>query len=438
MPRLPHSTAEPATPAGGDIGTAHRAGLWPPARAAAGWGAAGAVSAGGAWAVGLVAARVFMGFAVPAASLDGQVFETAVVLAGICGGCGLVVGAVAGLLLGGADRAGAAVVWALGGTFTGVIGGGLSPPLVVAGGPQLPVEVGSGVAWSIAGLMAGLIGYGCRRRHSSLHDSLGTMSQPPHSTTEPTTPDWDDTDPTRRTNLWPATRAAAGWGLAGAVGVGGAWVLGLVTARRILGVEVQASLSRDEMIAAAAVLAAIGVACGLIVGTTSGLLSRNTDRTGTAARALIGALAGAAGGGLSPFVVVAVGGWLPVEVSSALSWALVGLLGGVVGNYRDRRRARQNVIAEEADWSDDESVEDQLPGLKRSRRPTIAPAPRLVPILAVSSACLAAVIATSPSSLGWPVLAIGLLGLAVAWALVGQERRIRELERQLRKRKDGA
>jgi hypothetical protein len=34
------------------------------------------------------------------------------------------------------------------------------------------------------------------------------------------------------------------------------------------------------------------------------------------------------------------------------------------------------------------------------------------------------------------VLAVGLLGLAVAWALAGQERRIAELDRKLRDRSD--
>jgi MYXO-CTERM domain-containing protein len=43
---------------------------------------------------------------------------------------------------------------------------------------------------------------------------------------------------------------------------------------------------------------------------------------------------------------------------------------------------------------------------------------------------------TPPSDAGWAILAVGLLGLAAAWALAAQERRIRELERQLRDKED--
>ena len=56
----------------------------------------------------------------------------------------------------------------------------------------------------------------------------------------------------------------------------------------------------------------------------------------------------------------------------------------------------------------------------------------LGPVMLVSVTCLLAVGLSSPSPVGWAMLAIGLMGLAVSWALVGQERRIRELEQQLR------
>src|SRR5262249_62358958 len=55
---------------------------------AAGWGIAGAVAAGGSWAVGLVIGRVLLGFALLAVALEGQVIETALAMAAICGGGG--------------------------------------------------------------------------------------------------------------------------------------------------------------------------------------------------------------------------------------------------------------------------------------------------------------------------------------------------------------
>jgi hypothetical protein len=72
-----------------------------------------------------------------------------------------------------------------------------------------------------------------------------------------------------------------------------------------------------------------------------------------------------------------------------------------------------------------------LPVMTAGRSASSDTAFRLAPVLMVSVACLVAVGLSTPSPVGWAMLAIGLLGLAVAWALFGQERRIRDLERRL-------
>jgi hypothetical protein len=80
------------------------------------------------------------------------------------------------------------------------------------------------------------------------------------------------------------------------------------------------------------------------------------------------------------------------------------------------------------------------PPVSEPRRPSErrGPSPRLWPVVAVAAACLLATVTTRASDAGWAALAVGLLGLAVGWALLGQDRRIRELEREVRRLRDGA
>jgi hypothetical protein len=68
---------------------------------------------------------------------------------------------------------------------------------------------------------------------------------------------------------------------------------------------------------------------------------------------------------------------------------------------------------------------------------TVGPVVRVLPVLIVSVGCLLAVGLGAPTPVGWAMLAVGLLGLAVAWALVGQERRIKELKLRLGDREAG-
>jgi hypothetical protein len=215
--------------------------------------------------------------------------------------------------------------------------------------------------------------------------------------------------------------------------VGGAWALALVVARWWIGVELSAPHSADELIGAVVLTVMSGVLWGLLVGAASGIRFRKSDRTNSGGVSpLIGAAAGATGGVFSSLLMAASASVLPASVSSSLAWALVGLVGGVVGSRLDRRRAERAETVVEIDWSDDEPGEGEPPPPDRRPRPTLVPTRPLLPLVAVSVTCLVVTIVSPPSNLGWVVFAVGLQGLAAAWAITGQERRIRELERQLR------
>jgi hypothetical protein len=137
---------------------------WPRAVvAAAGWAAGGAVSAAGAWLVGLVAVYFFLGIGPLIRALKDQPADAAVVLAGFGGGSGLLVGAAAGLMRGRGGRVAAAAAGGGGGALTGLIGGGLAPVLVAALRESLPPEASSALGWAFAGLLAGLVAYGWTR-----------------------------------------------------------------------------------------------------------------------------------------------------------------------------------------------------------------------------------------------------------------------------------
>jgi MFS family permease len=228
-----------------------------------------------------------------------------------------------------------------------------------------------------------------------------------HQTADPLT-DSDD-------GLWfhprPPWRAAGavGWAVAGALAAGGAWWVGLLASRHLLGVTVLDADPDWSVLDAALFMAGVGAVCGGVVGGIAVLVFPSMPWIG-AGRWLLGIAFGACGGALSPIAVAATGGVLPPALSSALVWALVGLLAGAVG-YTWRRG-----------------------GLGLST----GAGGRLLPVGIVSCACMVVAVVGSESPLGWAMLAVGLLGLGVVWALAGQERRLRELEKRFPKRSDDA
>ena len=70
------------------------------------WAIGGAASAACAWVIGLMAVRVFLGIGPLALALRNQPEESALIVAGFGGGCGLLIGWLVGLLCGGGTLAG--------------------------------------------------------------------------------------------------------------------------------------------------------------------------------------------------------------------------------------------------------------------------------------------------------------------------------------------
>jgi hypothetical protein len=230
--------------------------------------------------------------------------------------------------------------------------------------------------------------------------------------------------------LWRVACAVGGWGILGAIFAGGAWALGLVVAWLLFG----ATFLDEPELQTAPVLMGASAGCGLLTGVLIGLVFCDTlSGAAVLAWCLRGTAVGLLGGGLTWLLVSVTRNELAAEVSSVLAWCVAGLLVGMLGyGWRQLRRPETD---------EDEVAQDEEP--QRERQQTARgqgairwPTVRLLPILGVAVGCLVAFVTTLPSDAGWAVLAVGLLGLAVAWALNGQERRIRDLERQLRDKQD--
>jgi hypothetical protein len=182
--------------------------------------------------------------------------------------------------------------------------------------------------------------------------------------------------------------------------------------------------------ATAPLLAGLGGLYGLLAGGVAGLLRGPPGRIAAGLKGGLGfAIGGALAGGLGPLLSAATGGRLPAAGASAVACALIGGLMGLVG-YTLRRWRTEHTPLPDDDWSADPTLAG------RPALPAVGPGPvvRQWPVLAVSAACLVAAVVTPPSPAGWATLGVGLLGCAVAWILAGQERRLRELEQQLRQR----
>jgi hypothetical protein len=270
---------------------------------------------------------------------------------------------------------------------------------VAATSGWLPPQLASTLALGAIGAVVGLSGY--------------TWGHPPAKC------------PTRR------AAGATGWGLAAAAATSGTWILALVLSRLLFATSAKEVLLDSDLFGTACWLAASGGIFGVVVGGAGGVWSGKPSRlaAGVTGGACFG-LAGALGGGLCPLAVVATAGWLSPEAASTLALAALGATVGVVG-YVFGRPGQPSAEPElsdvgEVELSVDRPADDVPPPAGHGA--TV----RVAPVLMVSATCLAAMLVSPVSPVGWAMLAVGALGLSVARALTTQERRIRELEEQLR------
>jgi hypothetical protein len=214
-------------------------------------------------------------------------------------------------------------------------------------------------------------------------------------------------------------RAAAVWTAAAAACAGGGWWLGLLLARFVVMRPVADALAGAAELGSPYLPVWVGTGWGLVVGLASAVLFRHRP-PGVFVRVAWGTAAGAAGGVLVGLLTSFNG-----TIACASAGAAAGLAGFIVS-----RCARSAAAAES-----DEEEADRSPVLRTTARelaPLVMPAPRVLAVVAASAGCLILAAVGAPSGAGPAVLALGLLGLVVAWALFGQERRLRRLEARVK------
>jgi hypothetical protein len=425
---------------------------------AAGWASATGVVGGGCW---LSILAVLRALPEPVRLRDfvrADRLEAGLTFALLGGIAGLVVGAAAGIARSRPTRGRSGFVSGFALAAACALGAALMP-LAAAGAGNIPPEASSTAAWFLVCAVIGGIGY--------------TRTREPNRTAI-----LDESE------VGPWTPAgAATWGLS----VGGlatlTWLGELALLRLLPSPVTIGPLVHADVIAIAGLFAVAAGGIGLVVGATFGtIFGAPSKLTSGLVRGLGFAAVGAVGGGLFPLVAAAMSRWVPPALSSALTWGVVSGIGAVIAySWTRRRRAEIEFEAEyhrvrrprlnelhvagsaetapsepgvltsaSSGWADP-TLEEPSPGVVSGWDPepsiatrTAPPAPvsagrsqpagaaiRLAPVLMVSVTCLMAVGLSGPSPVGWAMLAIGLLGLAVMWALVGQERRIRELERKV-------
>jgi hypothetical protein len=231
----------------------------------------------------------------------------------------------------------------------------------------------------------------------------------------------------------------AGWGAAAAAAAALGCAAGLAAGGLLPWKEPAWAPVLDGGMREVTLMTALGGAIGWTAGAFVWLALGPRRFLSLLARGVAGAVAGALAGGLGPIIGGLTNGRLPAEAGAVLACAVSGALAGFVGVLRSRRSVAV------------EPSEDEWPTEQRRRpvrHPPAGPVVRLGPILAVTVGSLAVVIVGPPSPSGWPMLCVGLLGLAVAWALSSLEhqvraqrrrlgtlkRRVRTLRRQLRER----
>jgi hypothetical protein len=376
---------------------------------AAGWAAVGVAVAIAAASAGVALADQLPTNRWSRLPLQGGVAETAAVTAGLVAIYGLLIGGLAGLVVGGPRRVAGALRHGLGWAGVGAMAGGLGPVLGSLAGGRMSMATATIVACGIAGLLAALVGYGCRRQPTEAHEDLG--------------------------DHWPAVSAVK-WAAAGVAVAAAACAIGVALGQQFLPVPWPDRELTGSVAGNISLMAGLGAAYGLFAGGAAGLVLADRQRLIAALRHGMGfAIVGAVAGGLGPVLEAVSGGRLPASVATTIACGIAGLLAGLVG-YAMRQRA-QEPTRELDDWLADAEATDRSPPPAVGRAPDAGPVIRQWPILAISVACLAVIVVGPASAAGWPLLAVALLGFAVAWALAVQDQRLGALEDQLRKRAAG-
>lgn len=374
---------------------------WHAPRDAVFWGIAAALCAGAAWVGVAVAARPVFEIALRTNPAQREA-EPIAELTAIGAGSGLAIGMLAGFVFvrrrGLDDHLGAMAAFSLVAAAAGGVGGGLSVPMIAAF-PSLPIEVSTGLAWAVAGLIGGTAG-GIGRRFWPI--------------------------PEGRT----ARDTSANWALTSALAGGLTAAIGAVAGQLYFNGPLWDREWTPELYTLTGYLAGAGAAGGSLVGAIVGARSRRGRRLfGSPSRSAVrlGLLGGLTGllAGLAPLMVVGLGRAVPVEATLALAGAAAGLVAGVVGHGWTHPAAKPVIEVGEHPGGQ-AAVSEVL-------RPSGPPMVGLLPVLAVAVLTFVAAIATFPPGTRVVLVAVGLLGLAVAYVQAGQERRIRDLERRLRR-----
>ena len=120
-------------------------------------------------------------------------------------------------------------------------------------------------------------------------------------------------------------------------------------------------------------------------------------------------------------------------LSSSLAMAVAGFFAGLCGYLLSRRPTEPDEPPDEEEEAEPPAVKIEWLLREPKRKWRIDPAfVRVLPVLAVSVGALLGAARLAPSEVALALLAVGLLGLAVAWVLYRQERRLDALERRPR------
>lgn len=225
------------------------------------------------------------------------------------------------------------------------------------------------------------------------------------------------------------------WGLTGAFFAAASWVVPLLilSATHLLGPTV--SRLGGQALETTLTCGGLAACIGFVVGAVAGL-SRSGAERGPAAVALgsVGALTGVIGGGLCVPAVLAFGSLVHPLVSSALPWALAGLVSGLIGRAWSVWLHPPAPREEEAKASEAPSPPrvEWLLRQPEQRRLRDWPLFRVLPVLVVSAVLLVGAAALAPRDAAVALAGAGAVGLAAALVLHAQEGRVRRLEAHLR------